>query len=206
MARQGGLAVAGLVDVVPAGAQVGDDDLADGRVVVDHEHVGHGALLHVGGSPRSVATTMATGRPASATQPAVYGRSRSVGLSGRAPNRPSTGTAISVTVPSTTSAAAAAPGPAGGAGSSEEAGRGHQGRQHEVVQHHPPSEPRQGGEQVSASRGSAAAGAVRRDREARGARTEGVTRRHGLSCLHLEPADPLGLQHSRPVRCDDPAG
>ena len=39
--RGDGLAVAGLVDVVTGRAQVGDHDLAHGRVVVDDQHPGH---------------------------------------------------------------------------------------------------------------------------------------------------------------------
>jgi hypothetical protein len=44
LAHEGGLAVLRLHDLVVVGAQVGHDDLADGRVVVDHEHPGHGHL------------------------------------------------------------------------------------------------------------------------------------------------------------------
>ena len=43
--RQGSLAVARLGDLVPAGAQVGHDDLAHGQVVVDDEHLSHAQLL-----------------------------------------------------------------------------------------------------------------------------------------------------------------
>ena len=39
--RGDGLAVAGLVDLVTGRAQVGDHDLAHGRVVIDHQHPGH---------------------------------------------------------------------------------------------------------------------------------------------------------------------
>ena len=66
---QRGLPVRRLDDLVVRGAQVADDDLAHGRVVVHHEHSGHG---HLRREPTSEAVTTPTStRPASTSQPTV---------------------------------------------------------------------------------------------------------------------------------------
>ena len=87
----------------PRGPQVGHHHLADGVVVVDHQHAGHRpppSRRACAGARDATATT--TARPAARSishSDAVGAVQQAWASSGRAPKRPSTGTASSVTEP-----------------------------------------------------------------------------------------------------------
>ena len=149
-----------------------------------------------------VATVTSTVTVAISAHPATYGRSSRVGLSGRAPNRPSTGIASRVTEPSTTSATARRRPP----GLGEQPSRPRPastittGASTRSCSTTPPTS------QVATSTRSTARvveqqqPAVRRGGDAGERRAADAG--HASTSSRL---DPLGLQHARPVGRDDPA-
>ena len=121
-------------------------------------------------------------------------------MSAFAPQPPSTGTAISVTVPSTTSPPAT--GARRFAGSSRTTANPRtrvRGTRTKSCRTTPTSQPDGGVDQVGQVLLEQQPGAVRRGRDA-----EGAQQHAHPHASHLEPADPLGLQHARPVGRDQP--
>ena len=200
---QRALAVGRLVDLVPGRAQVGDHHLADGQVVVDHQHPGHRHLLvvarrRVGARrrpPRTPTTSVTSTEPAEPVVPVQQGRVVRAGAEAAEHGDRRAGSPAEHHQPDHGAGAAAAAAAAGRPGAPRPAPAA---RGRASCSTTPPTSQSQASSgcwprpRSSSSHTPYAAQRRRRRRQP----TSGPRASRG----HLEPGDPLGLQHAGPVR------